>query len=282
MAIKRNPYPILEKDYGDFVNHSFDAKLLSAEIKEGIFYFHFKSVFDEPILLGLINQKKVKFCVKAESKPFFSKTFQSDILSDEVKFEINYKDTPATFSFKFISMLLAAENFIYRNENADTPLNEYTFNIQKNQTLARSEIELSFEVGYKEHHSGALIKIIKLPVGEKPLCGDYDIKLDDLKNILVSLEVENYKKLINLNSGNQKMLDNLITVPVLQYALFDYLKNPSDYEENSREWFDGLDEKYNLREELKDARDVLKKCNEILNYPLIPFIDYFQNKYTEE
>jgi hypothetical protein len=282
MAIKRNPYPILENDFGDFANHNFDARLLSAEIKDGVFYFHFKAEFNEPVLLDYMNQKKVLFCVKAEAKPFFSKIFRSDNILDEVKFELNYKDTPAAFSFTFIPMLISADNLMYENENADAPLNKYSFYIQKNQTLARSKIALSFEVGYKEHSSGALIKIRKLKEGDKPSCGDYDIRLDDPNYIIVSLEMENYKKLISLNAGHQKVLDNLITIPVIQYALFDYLKNPTDYEDNTRDWFTSLDEKHNIREDIKDSISVLKKCNEILDNPLMPFIDHFQRKYLED
>jgi len=283
MAIKRNPYPILERDCGDFEYHNFDATLLNAEVNNGVFSFHFKSQFDEPVLLDLVIQKKVKFFVKVESKPFFSKTFSSDLLNpDEVLINFNYEDVPANFAFEFTPMLLAANSFVYRNENAEEPLNDYSFNIQLNQTLARCKIKLSFEIGYKEHNSGALIKIKQLTDGKIPSCGSFDINLTDPRNILVYIEQENYKKLMSLNAGHQKLLDTLITIPVLQYAISDYLKNPSDYEDNSRDWFDELDNKYGLIGEIKDMPDVLKKCNEILHDPLIPFVEFFQKKYIED
>jgi hypothetical protein len=283
MAIKRNPYPILERDYGDFEHHSFDATLINAQVLEGLFSFHFRSEFDEPVLLELLNQKKVLFVVKVDSKPFFSKTFYSDSSNpNEVFISVSYDDVPSTFDFEFTPMLLAVESFVYKNENAEEPLNEYNFNIQKNQTLARSKINLSFELGYKEHNSGALIKIKQLRVGEIPSCGSFDVSLTDPKNILVYIEQENFKKIMSLNTGHQKILDTLITIPVLQYAISDYLKNPSDYEDNSRDWFDELDNKYRLIGEIKEMPDVLKKCNEILSNPLIPFVDFFQKKYIED
>jgi hypothetical protein len=283
MAIKRNPYPILESDYGDFEHHKFDATLLDAEVKDGVFSFHFKTDFDEPILTDLLKQKKVKFVVKVESKPFFSKTFSSDLLNpNEVFIKFNYVEVPATFTFEFSPMLLAVDSFAYKNENAEEPLKDYSFNIQPNQTLARSKMNLSFEIGYKEHNSGALIKIKQLKDGKIPNCGAFDINLTDPRNILVYLEQENFKKLMSLNAGHQKVLDTLITIPVLQYAISDYLKNPSDYEEGSKDWFDELDNNYRLREEVNEMPDVLTKCNEILHNPLIPFVEFFRKKYLEE
>jgi hypothetical protein len=282
MAIKRNPYPILENENGDFQNFSFGANVLKAEINDGVFSFHFKSELTEPVLQKYIDKGLISFGIKVESKPFYSKTILAKDVNDAVQFDINYKTVPANFSFKFIPILIAISDFTYKNTNADEPLNEYEFKINKNQILARSSIELSFEIGYKEQKSGAIIKILKLSDNNRPFNGTYDIKLDDSNNILVYLAEEDFVKVMKLNNGHQKMLDALITVPVLQYALSDYIKNPNDYEENNREWFDILDAEYDIVGEVKEMQDVLKKCNQILNNPLIPFVDYFQKKYVED
>jgi hypothetical protein len=284
MSIKRNPYPILEKEHGDFdEKYSFDTELINASVENGIFKFHFNAVFNEPNLIELQDSRKIIFCVLVESKPYFSKLFfSSDTAKNEVEISINYQDVPATFSFEFKPMLIAVENFIYKNNSALAPLDQYEFKIFKNQILARSKTEVIFEVGYKDLNSGALIKILQLKSGESTYSGTYDIKLDESNNILVYFNEDDYKKLIKLNGEHPKLLDELITVPVLQYALSDFLKNPTDYEDTTREWFIELDKIFDISETVKDMRDVLKKSNEILNSPLIPFIDFFQNKYKDE
>jgi hypothetical protein len=284
MSIKRNPYPILEKEHGDFdEKYSFDTELINASVENGIFKFHFNAKLNEPNLEKLQSEKKIKFGVLVESKPYFSKLFfSSDSFENKVEISINYQDVPATFSFIFKPMLIAVENFIYKNSNAFTPLDQYEFKINENQILARSKTEVSFEVGYKDLNSGALIKILQLKSGESTYSGTYDIKLDESNNILVYFNEDDYKKLIKLNGEHPKLLDELITVPVLQYALSDFLKNPTDYEDTTREWFVELDKIFDISDTVKDMRDVLKKCNEILNSPLIPFIEFFQNKYKDE
>jgi hypothetical protein len=280
MAIKRNPYPILENEHGDFESFKFDLKVIDAGIVDGVFSFHFMAEIDEPELLSLLNKGKIKLHVRAVSNPYFGHTFSSDNSQpDQVRFQIRYEDTPASFDFRFKGMLLAMESMNYQNKNADTPLNQFSFKINRYQILARSYINISFDIGYKEHQSSAIIKLVKLRNGLKPSCGSYDINLTDQNQIIVTLAEDAFNKLMALNSGHQKILDSLITMPVLQYALADYLKNSGDYEDGLRGWFNILDDKYSLERDIKDMRDVLKKCNEILENPLIPFVDHFQKKY---
>ena len=116
---------------------------------------------------------------------------------------------------------------------------------------------------------------MKLTPPNKPVAGTMDISLNDDDCIQVRLSEETYNKFISLNRKEPKLLDALITFPVLQHTLSELLMN---VELRDKAWAKLLDEEYNIFD-LTSQEDILKKCDQILKRSIPSFIDYFDNKY---
>ena len=114
MSIKRNPYPILEKEHGDFdEKYSFDTELINASVENGIFKFHFNAEFNEPNLIKLQSKK---------SKPFIiTKPLQNDTIA-VFTFMIIYNQN----MISIISLMINIINLLFH----------YYFNFTTKKTLS--------------------------------------------------------------------------------------------------------------------------------------------------
>jgi hypothetical protein len=280
MAIINNPHPILNNEYGNFTGFEFNIDNSLCTIQNGVYSFKFTASLDEDNLLSLLDNNDIEFVVEAVSKPFFSKIYKSNPAKPlEVNIEIPCEEAPSGFSFEFNALLITSKAIIYKNGNADKPMDLYDFNLEKNQIVAKHDpINISFERGYKEHNAGALIHIVKLKSGIKPENGTMDIKLSEDRNIIVSLAEDDYAKFIKMNSKDHKLLDCILTIPVLQYAIADLVFSN---ENRGTEWAVMLDEEFGIFELDQSMSEVLGKCDEILKSPIIPFLDYYDKQYNE-
>lgn len=276
MAILNNPFPVLDNYFGNFSNHQFSVECISSKVENGIYSFGFKSEINEPIILDLINSKKVSFCIQLDCKPFIRKIYKTNELSDEVNFEINYEDIPANFYFEFTPLLITEIAFDYRNENADTPINNYTFKLQKNQIIgSHASLKISFETGYETFESAPLIKFIRLTPPEKPKNGSMDIRLD-LDYIKVSVSSEDFDLFTKINSLESKLLDTVLTFPILQYTLHEFINDKDSYLE--KEWAQNLNNLFNIFD-LNDSDEILSAIDSILKSPHSNFFDFYIKKY---
>jgi hypothetical protein len=278
MAIFNNPFPLLDNEKGNFSDWTFDCELKDSKIENGKYYFHFKATLDEEVIENLIEEEFVSFVIKVESRPYFYKFFKSG--SDslyEVKFELDYKDVSSNFSFNFTPLLITNQAFAYKNENADSPLNEYTFNLTSNQIIGSCPaLKLTFQKAYRTIDSGPLIKVVRYKAPKKPEAGTMDIKLNDMDQIIVYLSDSTYDKFIEVNKRDPKLLDSLVALPVLQFALSEVLNDNSGVRE--LEWAKLLDREFEIFE-MDNQEDVLNKCDEILNGSIPSFLDHFIKKY---
>ena len=81
-----------------------------------------------------------------------------------------------------------------------------------------------------------------------------------------------------MNSKDHKLLDCILTIPVLQYAIADLVFSE---ENRGTEWAVMLDEEFGIFELDQFMSEVLGKCDEILKSPIIPFLDYYDKQYNE-
>jgi hypothetical protein len=125
---------------------------------------------------------------------------------------------------------------------------------------------------------GPLIKVVKLNSQMQPKSGTMDINLNDDDYIQVMISEANYEKFRSLNKEEPKLLDALITLPVLQYTLSELLYSP---DLNDKSWAKILDEEYHVFD-MKTQEDVLGKCDEILKSAIPSFIEYFERKYLDK
>jgi hypothetical protein len=279
MAIINNPYPLLDNDKGNFNESHFDVEITECYINEGVYYFKFKAEIDEENINNLIHDSKASFAIKVENKPFYVKIFRTSEKSlFEIDIEIKYENVSSDFSFEFTPLILTNTSFEYINSNADLPICNYSFQLNANQIIgSHSTIKLSFERAYRKINSGPLIKVVKLQPPLKPKAGTMDISLNEEDCIKVTLSEDTYKKFISLNRHEPKLLDALITFPVLQYTLSELLNNS---ELREKAWAKLLDEECGIFE-ITDQEGVLKKCDQILKGTISNFIGYFENKYIE-
>jgi hypothetical protein len=279
MAIINNPYPLLDNDKGNFDDHHFDVEITECYINEGVYYFKFKAQIDEENIFNLIHDSKASFAIKVENKPFYVKIFRTSEKSlFEIDIEIKYENVSSDFSFEFTPLILTNTSFEYINSNADLPICNYSFQLNANQIIgSHSTIKLSFERAYRKINSGPLIKVVKLQPPLKPKAGTMDISLNEEDCIKVTLSEDTYKKFISLNRHEPKLLDALITFPVLQHTLSELLNNA---ELREKAWAKLLDEEGGIFE-ITDQEGVLKKCDQILKGTILNFIGYFENKYIE-
>lgn len=277
MAIVNNPYPLLDNEKGSFDNNHFDVEIKECSVNDGVYHFQFNADINEEIIKNLIDQNAASFAVKVENKPFFFKIFKAELTNPyEITIDINFESVSSDFSFEFTPLILTNYEFEYININANSPMCNYTFQLDSNQIIgSHSSIKLSFERAYRKISSGPLIKVVKLPPRAKPNAGTMDIDLNDEYCIRVKLSEDTHNKFMILNRKEPKLLDALITFPVLQHTLSELLMN-QDLREKS--WAKLLDNEYDIFE-LKDQEGVLKKCDEILQRSIPSFIDYFENKY---
>ncbi|SHM75847.1 hypothetical protein [Polaribacter sp. KT 15] len=277
MAIFNNPHPLLDNEKGNFLDQEFNCELLESKIQGGLYSFHFEAEITEPNILNLIEKQTVLFVIKVDCKPYYSKVFNATTANPfEVNFNIEYEEIPADFSFEFTPLLIAKKTFSYQNSNAEFPMDSYSFNIKKNQILgSHNSLKLKFQRGYKLFDSGPLIRISKLPKNQNPRCGTMDIKLSEQFNIIVKLNENTFQKFKELNSLDSRLLDNILALPILQFALSDLNNNEQNKE---KPWAQMLDQEFDILN-LESQEDILKKCDEILKAPIPKFIDYFTSKY---
>lgn len=280
MAIVNNPYPLLDNEKGSFDNNHFDVEIKECSVNDGVYHFQFNADINEEIIKNLIDQNAASFAVKVENKPFFFKIFKAELTNPyEITIDINFESVSSDFSFEFTPLILTNYEFEYININANSPMCNYTFQLDSNQIIgSHSSIKLSFERAYRKISSGPLIKVVKLPPRAKPNAGTMDIDLNDEYCIRVKLSEDTHNKFMILNKNEPKLLDALITFPVLQHTLSELLMN-QDLREKS--WAKLLDNEYDIFE-LKDQEGVLKKCDEILQRSIPSFIDYFENKFSSK
>ncbi|MEY3965984.1 MAG: hypothetical protein RL263_1153 [Bacteroidota bacterium] len=277
MAIINNPHPLLDNNKGNFEDFHFEVEIIKCAVSEGLYQFHFKAEIDEENITNLIDDKKALFAVKIENKPYYCEVFKSHYENPyEVVVDIEFEKVSSDFSFEITPLILTSSAIEYNNPNADYPMCDYSFSLLANQIIgSHSPLKLSFERGYRKISSGPLIKVVKLAPPNKPYAGTMDISLNDDDCIQVRLSEETYNKFIALNRKEPKLLDALITLPVLQHTLSELLLN-NDLREKS--WAKVLDEEYDIFE-LTNQEAILKKCDQILKRSIPNFIDYFENKY---
>lgn len=278
MPIFNNPYPLLDNEKGNFEDSSFDCELVESKIENGIYFFHFKADIEDDVLNNLIDEGIVSFAIKVESRPYFLDFFKADSNNKfEITVELDYKEVSSDFSFDFTPVLISNIAFKYRNENANPPLCEYDFDLNANQIVGSySTVRLGFDRVYRTIDAGPLIRIVRLQPPKKPIAGTMDINLNDMDQIKVFLSDVTYEKFLEVNRRDPKLLDALVTLPVLQYALTALLDKTSDLHE--LEWAKLLDADFQISE-MNNQEDVLKKCDDILNSSIPSFINHYLKKY---
>lgn len=276
MPIFNNPYPLLDNEKGNFEESSFDCELVESKIENGIYFFQFKAELIDDVLSNLINEGKVSFAIKVESKPYYLKYFRASDNEYEIDITLNYKDISSMFGFEFTPLLISNEAFEYNNVNANSPLNDYTFNLNANQILGSCpSLKLQFKTAYRTIDSGPLIRIVRLPAPEKPIAGTMDINLNDDDQIKVNIASDTYDKFIEVNNRDNKLLDSLISLPVLQFALTEL---NDEAQLRDKEWAKNLDNDFGVFN-IQDQEGILKKCDEILNSSIPSYIKHYLKKY---
>ena len=280
MAIFNNPYPLLDNVLGNFKDNNFNVELAECSVENGIYKFHLKADIDEENILELINSGKASFAVKIENKPFYVESYKANPETPfEIKVDIEYGSISSDFSFGITPIIVTNTPILYENSNADSPMCEYSFNLSNHQIIgSHSSLKLSFERGFRKIISGPLIKLVKLVPPNKPRAGSMDINLNDEDYIQVKISELNFNKFIALNRKEPKLLDALVTLPVLQYTLSELIMNP---DLRDKGWAKLLNDEYSLYDELTDQESVLVKCDEILKSAIPSFVDYFDKKYLE-
>lgn len=279
MAIFNNPHPLLDNTRGNFKDNNFNVELAECSVENGIYMFLIKAYVDEENILGLINSGKASFAVKIENKPFYVESYKANSETPfEIKVDIEYGSISSDFSFEITPIIVTNTQLVYENSNADSPMCEYSFNLSNHQIIgSHSSLKLSFERGFRKIASGPLIKLVKLVPPNKLRAGTMDINLNDEDYIQVIISELNFNKFIALNRKEPKLLDALVTLPVLQYTLSELLMN-SDLRDKG--WAKLLNDEYSL-DELTDQASVFVKCDEILKSAIPSFVDYFDKKYLE-
>jgi len=275
MAIFNNPYPILSNSLGDFndCGAQFNCTLINVEFNSNKYIIDIESkIENEPVLQSLMQKGIVHFSVMVDAKPFLRKVFNAETSSNIIRIEIDYKDMSSEFSFDIHPKLIASENFTYRNENADYPMNEYDFFISSKQKVAEHDvIKIVFDRAYKLFDSGSLIHLSKLKNGDTPQNGFMDINVNDNYNIIVSLSEDNFNLVKEMNRVNPKILSTMISFPVIYHILSAIRENPDAFIDLA--WAEKLDETYDIYNNLNDTNDVLRMTDHILESPLIKLFE---------
>ena len=278
MPIFNNPYPLLDNEKGNFQYSSFDCELVESKIENGVYFFQFKAKLDDDVLTNLIDEGKVSFVVKVESKPYFLNYYRSSKDNYEIEIELDYKDISSGFSFEFTPLLVSNVALDYKNENANSPMCDYTFNLTAHQVLGScSAVKLGFKKAYRTIDSGPLFKIVRLAPPKKPEAGSMDVNLNDDDQIQVKIASDTYDRFIQVNNRDNKLLASLITLPVLQFALNELLK---DSQLQEKEWAKTLDDEFGIFN-IQSQEDILKKCDEILNSSIPSYIKHYLKKYDD-
>ncbi|MDG1056242.1 MAG: hypothetical protein P8O83_00825 [Flavobacteriaceae bacterium] len=278
MPIFNNPYPLLDNEKGNFQYSSFDCELVESKIENGIYFFQFKAELNDDVLTNLIDEGIVSFVVKVESKPYFLNYYRSSKNNYEIEIELDYKDISSGFSFEFTPLLISNVALDYQNENANSPMCDYTFNLNAYQVLGScSTVKLGFETAYRTIDSGPLIKITRMSAPEKPLAGSMRINLNNDDQIQVKIASDTYDRFIEVNSRDNKLLDSLVALPVLQFTLNELMKDPQLHD---KEWAKNLDVEFDIFS-VQDQEGILKKCDEILNSPIPSYIKHYLKKYDD-
>jgi hypothetical protein len=277
MGIINHPYPLLDNDTGNFSNFSFDAELVECKIEDGLYKFHVKAETDEPSIEKLVTDGDAAFVLQVDCKPFLRKLFKAENKGWEIIVELDYREIPSDFSFELTPLVITEKALSYLNPNCDSPMNAYSFELTKNQVLASHEaLTVSFERSYKLIESGPIIKIIKMPDGKKPSCGTMDINLGDDSNIIVHLAEDVYTKFREINSCDPNLLNAVLSMPVLQYTLSEVSNKEELWD---RHWAKLLDEEFGIFDISAEQEEILKKCDEILEKPIVSYFDHFTNNY---
>jgi hypothetical protein len=280
MAIFNNPYPILSNSKGNFndIGAEFNCTISNVEFSENNYKIELKAeIINEPVLQGMLLRGEIVFVVTVDCKPFYRKVFKSNSSPDEVTIEIDYREISSEFAFELTPKLITEIELTYKNENADTPICDYEFNLSPSQKLAEHDkIEFVFDRAYKLFDAGPLIEIRKLPKGHRVQNGTMDINLDHQYNIIVSVSSENYDIIKETNKVNQKLLSTSLSMIVIYHALYAIKDHPEDF--SGIDWAEALDQRYGVFDKLQSAVDVLKITDEILKSPLIDLYNYTINK----
>ena len=274
MPIFNNPYPLLNNEKGNFQYSSFDCKLVESKLEKGIYFFQFKAELNDDVLSGLIDEGKVSFVVKVESKPYFLNYYRSSKDNYEVEITLDYKEISSEFRFEFTPILISNVALDYKNENADFPLCDYTFNIKSHQVLgSTSTMTLRFETAYRTIDSGPLVVIRRLSAPEKPKAGSMNINLNDDDQIFVEISSDTFDRFSEVNRRDSKLLESLIALPVLQYTLNELKNDPQLLD---KQWAKNLDDEFGVFS-VQDQEGILKKCDEILKSPTLSYIKHYLN-----
>lgn len=275
MAIFNNPYPILSNSKGNFndVGAEFNCTISNVEFSENNYKIELKAeIINEPVLQGMLLRGEIVFVVTVDCKPFYRKVFKSNSSPNEVTIEIDYREISSEFAFELTPKLITEIELTYKNENADTPICDYEFNLSPSQKLAEHDkIEFVFDRAYKLFDAGPLITISRLPKGKTPQNGTMDINLDHQYNIIVYVSYKNYDIIKETNKVNQKLLSTSLSMNVIYHALSAIKDHPEDF--SGLDWAEALHQRYGVFE-LQSAVDVLKITDEILKSPLIDLYNY--------
>jgi hypothetical protein len=277
MAIFNNPYPILSNSKGNFndVEAEFNCEIEDIELADNMYKIYLKAeIINEPILQKMLEKGEIVFIVSVDSKPFYRKVFKADNNSvDLVTIEMDFQDFSSEFELELTPRLITEEEMNYKNENADSPMNNYFFNLSPKQKLAEHDkIKIVFPRGYKLFETGPLITISKLDSGKKTVNGAFDIKLDNSLNIIVHLEENNFNLIKQMNSVNLNVLSKSLSMSVIYHALSKIKEDKDEF--RGLDWAEALHEEYKVFDKLETSEDVLSMTDKILESPLIKMYDH--------
>lgn len=274
MALQNNPYPILKNSGGNFKENQseFNCIIENIEFSEEKYKIKIRaSIENEDQLSNLLANGKIKFIVSVESKPFYRKTFVSGEINEVIDIEIDFRELSSQFALQLTPKLITSDYLQYKNENADYPMNEYSFNLAPKQKLAEhDEIIIVFEKEYKLFDSGPLIHICK--IDKNPTNGLMDINLDNPYNIIIQVNQKSYEIIKNMNSIDPKILSTTLSVPVMYHTLSSIKDDTDRFRESN--WAKLLDEEFGIFDRLGDSNDVLKLCDKILNSSTIKLFEH--------
>jgi hypothetical protein len=277
MNILNNPHPIIKSNSkGDFDTASFDVieKECSLDEVSGLWKGKITScITDDKYILELIEENKAKYALIIESKPYFRKVFYGKTNSLECEFEFNNQEVGDEIHIK--SLIIALSDFNYKNDNAEAPMNDYTFKIKKGNIIGEANaIKIKVEPSYQKG-SESLIAMVKVNSSPEFKQG-YKIRLDDDNQILIQFLEKDFKQMVKLyrHRAGRKLLQNLWN-QVIYYTLNSVLEDPDTYKD--KDWWEKLRTKHNIDiHNYADQERLMNLANKITKDPILNLNNFFE------
>ena len=257
---KQFPYPVLSKETDDVLNSSLDFKYT---IIENInFKCHVEVELRNPTLKKLIKENKAAIAVHIECP----KTRYREIKTyNKYDFEFEIENKLLSNRVEVASMIVAKENFSYKNANFNSDYEGDNYFILKNNILAYDD-DISFDIERNTDSLENLPSIFSIVEDRESNAAGIDLELTETK-VKIKLNHENYELYKNLRNNQEfeQVLASLFIMPSLVNILSSFSDLEADY--GNSNWF------HSINNRLKDigvskgedtGENALKLAQEIL------------------